>query len=79
MWINLAKEQRQGFELHRRPIQKRQGLTEWTGRWSHGDRTLGSYVRSVAAERVQASVFDRTLALKVTRRWLGVSGQADVR
>ena len=35
---------------HRRPIQKRQGLTEWTGRWSRGDRTLGSYVRSVAAE-----------------------------
>ena len=43
-------------------LQKRQGLTEWTGRWSHGDRTLGSYVRSVVAESVQASAFDRTLA-----------------
>ena len=67
------------MKLHRRPIQKRQGLSEWTGRWSHGDRTLGSYVRSVAVESVQASVFDRTLALKVTGRWLGASDQADVR
>ena len=31
---------------HRRPIQKRQGLTKWTERWSCSDRTLGSYVRS---------------------------------
>ena len=63
---------------HRRPIQKRQGLTEWTGRWSRGNRTLGSCVRSVAAESVHASIFDRTLALKVTGRWQGASGQADV-
>ena len=47
---------------HRCPVQKRQGFTECTGRWSRGDRTLGSYVRSVAAESVQVSVFDRTLA-----------------
>ena len=25
---------------HRRPIQKRQCLIEWTGRWSRNDRTL---------------------------------------
>ena len=37
---------------HRHPIQKIQGLIEWTGCWSCGDRTLGSYVRSVAAESV---------------------------
>ena len=59
-------------------LQKRQGLTEWTRRWSRGDRTLGSCVRSVAAESVQASVFDRTLALKVTGRWQGASSQANV-
>ena len=64
---------------HRCPIQKRQGLSEWIGRWSHGDRTLGSYVRSVAVECVLASVFDRTLALEVTGRWQGASGQANVR
>ena len=64
---------------HRHPIQKRHGLTEWTGHWSRSDRTLGACVRSVAAESVQASVFDRTLALKVTRRWQGASSQADVR
>ena len=67
MWINSVKKWRQKEKLHRRPIQKRQGLTEWTERWSHGDQTLGSYVWSVAAVSVQASVFDRTLALEVTR------------
>ena len=60
-------------------LQKRQGLTEWTRRWSRGDRMLGSCVRSVAAESVQASVFDRTQAQEVTKCWQGVSGQADVR
>jgi len=39
---------------------------------------LGSYVWSVAAEHEQASVFDQTLALKVTGRWLGASGRAGV-
>ena len=60
---------------HQRPIQKRQGLIEWTERWSRGDRTLGSCVRSVVANSVQASVIDRTLALEVTGRWLCASGQ----
>ena len=63
---------------HRRPIQKRQGLIEWTGCWSRGDRMLGSYVRSMVTDSVQASVFDRTLALKVTGRWQGASSQANV-
>ena len=74
-----ARRVRTVQRCHRRPIQKRQGLIEWTGRWSRGDRTLGSYVRLVAAVSPQASVFDRTLALKVTGRWQDVSGQADVR
>jgi len=39
----------------------------------------GSYIRSVAAESVQASVFDQTLALKVIGRWQGAFGQADIR
>jgi hypothetical protein len=44
---------------------------------------LGSSVRSVVADNmlvdnVLASVFDRTLALKVTGRWLCAFGQADV-
>ena len=41
---------------HRRPIQKRQGLIEWTGCWSRGDRTLESYVRLVAAVQPGHSV-----------------------
>ena len=32
----------------------------------------------MAAESAQASVFDQTLALKVTGRWLGVSGHTGV-
>ena len=60
-------------------LYRKDRVSEWTGRWSRGDRTLGSCVRSVAAESVQASVFDQTLALKVTGRWQGASGQADVR
>ena len=60
------------------PRQKRQGLTEWTGHWSHSDRTLGSSVRSVVAVSGLASVIDRTLALEVTGRWPYTSGQGDV-
>ena len=45
---------------HQRPVQKRQDFTECIGRWSCSDRTLGSYVRSVAVVKAQASVFDRT-------------------
>ena len=74
-----ARRVRTVRRCHWRPIQKRHGLTEWTEHWSCSDRTLGSYVRSVAAESVQASIFDRTLALKVTGRWQGASSQADVR
>jgi hypothetical protein len=55
------------------------GLTEWTGLWSRSDRTLGSSVQSVVADSMLASVFDRTLALKVNGCWLCASGQADVR
>ena len=79
MWINSAMEQRQeGFATPPAECGQSDGATgalyrkdrvsEWTGHWSHGDRTLGSCVQSVAAESVQASVFDRTLALKVTGR-----------
>ena len=39
---------------------------------------MGSCVQSVAVESVQASIFDRTLALKVTGRWLVASGRAIV-
>ena len=42
------------------------------------DQTLGSYVRSVVAKSVQASVFDRTLGLKVTGHWQVVSDQVDI-
>ena len=82
MRINSAmKRRREGLgtpPVECPPVQKRQGLTEWTGRWSRGDRMLGSCVRLVAVESVQASVFEQTLELKVTRRWQGASGQADV-
>ena len=44
-----------------------------TGRWG-----LASGQWRQSAESVQALVFDRTLALKVTGRWQDVSGQADV-
>ena len=63
-----ARRVRTVRRCHQRPRQKRQGLTEWTRHWSCTDRTLGSCVWSVAAESVQASVFDRTLALKVIGR-----------
>ena len=73
-----ARRVRTVRRYHQRPIQKRQGLTEWTKRWSHSDRTLGSSVRSVVVVSGQASVIDRTLALEVTGRWPYASGQGDV-
>ena len=73
-----ARRVRTVRRCHRHPIQKRHGLTEWTGHWSRSDRTLGSSVRSVVAVSEQASVIDRTLALEVTGRWPYVSGQGDM-
>ena len=83
MWINSTMERRRERletpPMECPPVECRQSdgatgalyskdrVSEWTGRWSRGDRTLGSCVWSVAAESVQASVFDRTLALEVTR------------
>ena len=45
-----------------------------TGRWPQLDRR----VRSVAAVKAQASVFDQTLGHFMTGRWLGVFGPTDV-
>ena len=59
---------------HRRPVQKRQGFTEWTGRWPQLDR----HVRSVQAVKTLASVSDQTLDHLVTRHWKVAFGQADV-
>ena len=63
---------------HRRPVYKRQCFTVCTGRWSRSDRTLGSYVWSVAIESEQASVFDRTLGHFITGRWVAVFGPTNV-
>ena len=52
---------------HRCPVQKRQGFTECTRRWSCSDRTLESCVRSVARSEGRPRSLDRTQA---TGLWL---------
>ena len=70
----------QGFEISPAeclPVQKRQGFTECTGRWSRGDRTLGSSVRSIIKEDgtlgLRSDASDRTLA-----EHCSASGHADM-
>ena len=50
------------------PYIEKRGPTKWIRLWSRSDRTLGSSVRSVMADSVQASIIDQTLALEVTGR-----------
>ena len=65
MSINSVKKWRRKEKLHRRPRQKRQGFTEWTGRWSRSDRTLGSCIRS----ELTYGDAGRAEKLRVTGRW----------
>ena len=48
MWINSVKKRVQNFTG---VLFRKARVSECTGRWSRSDRTLGSYVWSVAAER----------------------------
>ena len=59
-----ARRVRTVRQCHQRPVQKRQGFTEWTGCWPQLDRR----VRSMEAVKMMASVFDRTLGHFVTGR-----------
>ena len=59
---------------HRRPVQKRPGFIECTGRWPQLDQC----VRSMEAVKMLVSVFDRTLGHFVIGRWWGAFGPADM-